>query len=582
MGRLSRLCLALLVLITALIAGGCQGLIVGSENGVTVTLVSGDTSRTLMVSNDLTVADVLRQSGITLGDLDRVNPPSYTRVVDGMTITVVRVVEQTAIEQETVPFQSRTVPNDSLPAGQSRLLQAGVNGIAEVTYRITFEDGIEVSRNEIKRVVITPPQDEVIMVGSQGELPTVTVNGTLAYISNGNAWIMRQNSANRRPLTLDGAVDGRVFELSSDGRRLLFTRTLTEVSAEGSGLATAVPDTAEPGQPFNTLWVVFDTTDPDSPPIRLDLENILFAAWVPGTERTLVYSTAEPRAAFPGWQANNDLWRAHISANGGIVQRQMLLEPSSGGIYGWFGTTFAFAPDGVTMAWAQPDAVGILAPDYSNPAEEVEEGTPTPHPTPTPIEPGIPSSLLPRAYFRQTLATFAPWNPYDFVWRPNVSWSPEGRLFVTTVHGAPLGSELAEDSPIFSLTTFSADGSYSVNLVEQAGMWAEPSFSPGIAPDGTPLPVQMAYLQALDPLSSTYSRYRLVVMDRDGSNRRAIYPPADRAGLLAQVYAWSPDGRQIALIDPGPEGNLFLVDVFTGLSQQLTLDGQSSNPRWAP
>ncbi len=560
---------ALLVLLTlTLLSTGCRA-VTQPDEGITVTVVADGTTQVMVVEEDLTVSDVLRRAGISLSELDRVNPPGHSRVTDGMTITVVRVVEEIVTAQESVPFQSRTVPNEGLSPGETRLLQAGVNGTAEITYRITYEDGVEVARSEIRRVLIAPPQDEVVMVGSQSELPTITVNGTLAYISAGNAWIIRQNSANRRPLTLDGGLDGRVFELSADGRQLLFTRT-------DSGSATVTPQEGQGDEPFNSLWVILDTSDVESQPIRLDLENILFGAWVPGTERTIVYSTAEPRPGFPGWQANNDLWRAQISANGGLTQRKQLLEASGGGIYGWYGTAFAFSPDGVTLAWAQPDAAGVLIPgegEQANPANDGEANA---------EETAVPPGGLPDAYTRRTLISYVPWNAYDFVWVPSPNWSPDGNLIAITTHGAPLGSELPEDSPVFSLTLLPKSGDYSVNLIEQAGMWAEPRYSPASLPDGTPLEVSLAYLQALQPLDSVYGRYRLVIMDRDGSNARSVFPAEGQPGLLPQPYAWSPDGRQIALVNPGPEGNLALVDVVTGLAQQVTADGQSSNPRWSP
>lgn len=573
------------LLVIAITSTGCRA-IPQQQGDVTVTVVADGATQVMIVSDELIVSDVLRRAGVAVGELDRVNPPGHSRAADGMTITVVRVAEETISTQEIIPFRSRTVPNEGLASGETRLLQAGVNGVAEIVYRITYENGIEIGRNEVRRVLLTPPQDEVVMIGSQGELPTVSVSGTLAYISAGNAWIIRQNSANRRPLTLDGGLDGKVFELSSDGRQMLFTRTFGEASAEGSGLATAAtrspddpPDLAEP---FNTLWVILDTTDADSQPIRLDLQNILFATWVPGTERTIVYSTAEPRTGFPGWQANNDLWRAQISANGGIVQRRQLLEPSSGGIYGWYGTTFAFAPDGVTLAWAQPDAVGVLLPVYGEGGEADEAPTEPPDDEPAPAVADIPPSLLPDAYSRRTLVSFAPWNAYDFIWVPSPNWSPDGELIAVTTHGAPLGSEPPEDSPVFSLVVLPMSGEYSVTLVEQAGMWAEPRYSPGSTPDGEPLDAQLAYFQSLQPLDSVYGRYRLVIMDRDGSSPRSVFPDGDLPGLLPQPHSWSPDGRQIALVSPGPEGSLLLVDIATGLAQQVTADGQSSAPRWAP
>ncbi len=539
-----------MALLPSILLAACQ--YVPEQGDTTVTIVADGATQVMVVENDLTVSDVLRQASILLGDLDRVNPPGYSRVSDGMTITVVRVVEDTVVEREEVAFQRQTVPNDGMAEGETRLLQPGVNGIAEVTYRITYENGEEVSRSEIRQIMIEPAQDEVIMIGSQTDLPTVTVTGTLAYISGGNAWIMRQNSANHLPLTVDGGLDGKVFELSDDGKRLVYTKSLS----------------AEDEEAFNALWVILDTNDTESEPVRLDLENILFAAWVPGVERTIVYSTAEPRSTFPGWQANNDLWRAQISATGGIVQQEQLLEASSGGIYGWYGTTYTFSPDGVTLAWAQPDAVGVLLPEYGVADTEDEESEET--------------NGLPIGYTRLTIAVFAPWNAYDFIWVPTPAWSPDGEVFAAVTHGEPIGSEEAEDSPVFNLSVFPRDGWYSVNVVEQVGMWAEPGYSPAETPDGDELDVSLAYLQAINPLDSAFSRTQLVVMDRDGSNERVVFPADERPGLLPQQIVWSPDGGQIAVVDPGPEGDLFLVDVVTGRAQQITTDGQSSNPRWVP
>lgn len=556
--------LTIVATLVLLLISACQP--AAEEPGPSITLVTEAGTQVIVLNGEITVNDVLRRAGVAPDDNDRVNPPGYVQVADGMTITVVRVDEETVVVQEAIPFERRTTLNDGLPAGDNQLLQAGVNGVAEVTYRITYENGLEVSRSEIRRVIITSPQDEVVMVGSRGELPTVTVNGTLAYLSGGNAWIIRQNSANRRPLTLDGGLDGRVFDLSADGTRLLFTRVPEGALLDAEeGEATATP---EGSGPFNALWAVFDTTDVDSEPVRIDLENILYAEWVPGAERTIAYTTAEPRPSFPGWQANNDLWIAQLSLNGAAIQRRQVLEPSSGGVYGWYGTQFAFTPDGETMAWAQPDAVGILTP---LPVDEEDD-----EPTPTPLAEG---SALPGLFSRETLVNFAPHNAYDFVWLPSLSWALDGQLLLTTIHGAPLGSEAPEDSPVFDLIAIHPFQSYTVDLTPRAGMWAVPQFSPPRTPDQVNPGISIAYLQANDPLDSVVSGYRLAIMDRDGSNRRVIYPPEDQPGLSAQVFAWSPDGRQIALIQ---QGNLFLVDVVTGLAQQLTADSLSSTPQWTP
>ena len=136
-----------------------------------MTLVADGTTQTLDVNPNYTVNDVLRLLDLSLGPLDRINPPGYSRIEDGMTITIVRVREETVVTQEVVPFERRTVPNEGLPEGETQLLQAGANGLAEVTYRVTYEDGVEAGRSEVRRVLLETPQDEVIVVGGRANCP---------------------------------------------------------------------------------------------------------------------------------------------------------------------------------------------------------------------------------------------------------------------------------------------------------------------------------------------------------------------------------------------------------------------------
>ncbi len=62
-----------------------------------------------------------------------------------------------------------------------------------------------------------------------------------------------------------------------------------------------------PDQQINTLWAVSTTGQPAAP-VNLGISNIVhFADWQPGTQYKIAYSTVEPQAAAPGWDANNDL-----------------------------------------------------------------------------------------------------------------------------------------------------------------------------------------------------------------------------------------------------------------------------------
>jgi hypothetical protein len=321
--------------------------------------------------------------------------------------------------------------------------------------------------------------------------------------------------------------------------------------------------------------VIQDTSNPNATAIPLALDNILWADWVPDSLSLIVYSTAEPRSGFPGWQANNDLWIAQIGETGEIIREQQLLEASGGGIYGWYGTFFNFAPDGRTLVWRQPDAVGLLQEIF--PAA-TDEATPTPTVSASLVEELEEHRLfLLEGFSRTPEIQFAPRNAYDFVWIPDASWSPDGEFVVTTTHGPPLGAESAEDSPVYNLTIFPRDGAYQIELISNVGMWALPAFSP--IPDPVTGDIRLAYLQAEDPLNSVVSSYRLIIRDIDGSNARTLFPEEDDLGLTANLFAWSPDGLQIAVTY---QGNIYIIDTLNGLAQQVTGDGQSSIPRWVP
>jgi Tol biopolymer transport system component len=428
------------------------------------------------------------------------------------------------VQEVVVPFSKRTVRNEGLKVGETRLLQTGQNGIDEITYRTVLEDGVQVSRDAVRRVTLQQPIDEIVMIGAQTTFTAIPVAGTLAYLSAGSAWLMRDSSGSRKPLVTSGDLDGRVFSLSPDGRYLLYTRVEASQN-ETVGLN-------------NSLWAI-SATEPNPEPIDLEVENVLWADWSPAEPRTLAYSTGEPRSTAPGWQANNDLYLLTFDSRGRPDDPALALEPSSGGLYGWFGTSFAWSPDGARLAFSQSDKLGIVDPAGQS---------------------------------ARPIAAYAIYQTYsDWVWNPSIAWSPDGRFIYTVLHGPPIGLETPEDSRIFDVAVVAADGSFDASLIARAGIWANPLPSP----DGKTI----AYMQAGSPLDSINGNYRLTVMDRDGSNAAPLFPPADQPGLkpLAVTYAWSPDSKKLAVVF---EKNLWVVDVQSGKSQQLSGDGQTTNPTW--
>jgi hypothetical protein len=132
------------------------------------------------------------------------------------------------------------------------------------------------------------------------------------------------------------------------------------------------------------------------------------------------------------------------------------------------------------------------------------------------------------------------------------------------------------------LSAISFSNEANVPLIEAAGMFAYPSASP-IRSDGREKSYQLAYLQAIFAGQSGTSRYRLMVMDRDGSDNRPLFPPADAGGIEPQSPVWSPEaleGQSGDFIAVVYQGNMWLVDSGSGASYQVTGDGLTSRIDW--
>jgi resuscitation-promoting factor RpfB len=498
-----------------------------------VTLTADGKTQQVLISPGSTVQDVLTKAQVSLDKLDQ-TVPDLTTVIsnNNQGVKIIRVKETFTVEDVTIPFERQVVHNESLPVSQTILIQPGVNGSQEITYRHLFEDNVETSKNIVKTVTLKDAVPEITMVGVQTPFTAVPIIGRLVYLVAGNAWIMEESTGNRRPLISSGDLDGRVFSLSPNGDWLLFTRKPSKLSTDLT----------------NSLWVV--KTSGDVPQaINLNTQNIiLFACWEPDQSQTINYSTGESRSTAPGWQANNDLKVVAFTTSGQVKPGKDIVSTNSGGIYGWWGTTFAWSPDGKQLAYARSDSVGLVD--------------------------------LTTGEFHPEL-NITPYQTHgDWAWVPAINWSPDNKILFTVSHAPGNGQFSDEESPFFDTSAIILDKGLVVNLAEQSGMFPAPLASPTMTSNG----YQIAYLQAIFPNQSDTSRYRLVVMDRDGSNRQNIFPDESSPGVeINQVpFVWEPATTKIdaVTIAINYQGNLWLVDSITGKSQQVTGDGLVSRIDW--
>ena len=502
---------------------------------ITVQIEVDDGLLSLQVPAGSTVGQVLTAGNISLSGSDRTEPAQVISLFEDGLIRVIRVEERIETEQVTVPFEVIRQPTENLPTGQEKLLQAGKNGIKEIISVRLFENGEEISFNEVSSRELNETVDEIILVGVQSSIAPLALPSPLVYLSNGNAWLMDQSTANRNLIVPTGDLDGRVFSLSENGNWLLFTRT------------------EEDEDVINSLWTV-NLSSPEDSLISLDVENVIhYADWFPGSEEKYAFSTVEPRLSAPGWQANNDLMIRIFSENGWTSLVNTLQETNFSGVYGWWGTDFQFFPEGDLVAFTSPDQIGIIP--YDEPEKQVV------------------LEVVP--YLTQG----------DWAWMPGLSIGPLGNVIFSVNHGSLDGSLASEDSPVFDLIAIPLTGGGVKTIVHDVGMFAYPLASPVTSKPTGEASYQVAFLQAIFPDQSATSNYRVALMDRDGSNQHLVFPAQDKTGLkpAKDWGAWSPiiaEGSGTYPLAVIYEGNIWILVPETGNAWQVTGDGGVSRLDW--
>ena len=116
---------------------------------------------------DLTVADLLRTRAVVLGPKDEVQPALETRLSDGLSVQVFRLVDGEVAEDQVIPFKTELRDDATLAAGHTAVIQAGRNGTVRVVSKVVRKDGMIVQSTEGRRIVLAAPVTEVLRRGTK-------------------------------------------------------------------------------------------------------------------------------------------------------------------------------------------------------------------------------------------------------------------------------------------------------------------------------------------------------------------------------------------------------------------------------
>jgi uncharacterized protein YabE (DUF348 family) len=158
------------------------GLSVYLDRSVPVTVrVDGHTLDTRSLRQR--VDELLAELGIVLAGRDRTVPaPETTLGEDIPAVEVVRVTEQTVIEQESIAFETLWRPDPNLELDTTVRYQEGARGVLERRVRVLYENGRPVAREVEQEYVALMPVPSMRAYGTNIVTRTLaTPHGTIQY-----------------------------------------------------------------------------------------------------------------------------------------------------------------------------------------------------------------------------------------------------------------------------------------------------------------------------------------------------------------------------------------------------------------
>ena len=140
------------------------------------------------------VADILEENNIILEDNQKTIPDIESEIVAGETIKITDktynevqiakisedgaktsldqllenyapITEKIVVEQVAIPYETVTKNTTNSTTGTTnKVIQQGKDGLKEVTYKVKYQNNVEIEKNVVSEVVIKEPVDKIVQV----------------------------------------------------------------------------------------------------------------------------------------------------------------------------------------------------------------------------------------------------------------------------------------------------------------------------------------------------------------------------------------------------------------------------------
>ncbi|MGH2572092.1 MAG: G5 domain-containing protein [Actinomycetota bacterium] len=136
---------------------------------VALTLKVGGGLPTPILTNAVTIRDLLRAMDIRLARSDVVRPSRRAILRTGLRLRVIQIRRVVETVQEITPFETLIRYSKDLGVDQSQVQEEGAAGLEVRTYRVIYMNGREAGRELLTEEVLSETTSRVILVGPAPE-----------------------------------------------------------------------------------------------------------------------------------------------------------------------------------------------------------------------------------------------------------------------------------------------------------------------------------------------------------------------------------------------------------------------------
>ena len=200
-----------------------------------------------------TIEELFVEKNIELGKDDKVSQSLEMPIYSGIKIKITRVAVTEVVVNQPIDFKTIVKDDPQLDEGKTRIERAGKKGVLAKTFRVTRENGMEVSRVLIKSETTTQPTDQIQFRGTR---PVITVackyNSTVIAAATKYKY-----SANKICNLMMYESMGRADAVNPNGHYGLFQYEPGAFAADASNAGYAGANIFDPtGQIYAATWAL--------------------------------------------------------------------------------------------------------------------------------------------------------------------------------------------------------------------------------------------------------------------------------------------------------------------------------------